>query len=107
MVKRIKKSTTTEKRVTGAQNMETTELITIWSKIESVRNGAEDDIAFLYDGRAYLCNHRNPANAHLVDNRVAKWSDFRKAQLEIEAELNRRGVSIRVDEPKRKKHGII
>lgn len=108
MVKKIKKLTTTkEKRVTGAQNMETTELITIWGKIESVRNKQEDAIAFMYDGKAYLCNHRRPANAHLVDNRVAKWNDFRRAQLEIEAELNSRGVSIRVDEPKRKKHGII
>lgn len=107
MVKRIEKLTTKEKRVTAAQNMETTELIGIWSKIESVRNKEEDSIAFLYDGKAYLCNHRRLANAHLVGDRVAKWSDFRKAQLEIEAELNSRGVSIRVDEPKRKKHGII
>lgn len=107
MVKRIQKLTTTENRVTGAQSLETTELISIWGKIESVRNKEEDSIAFMYDGKAYLCNRQRPANAHLVDNRVAKWKDFRKAQLEIEAELNARGVSIRVDEPKRKKHGII
>lgn len=108
MVKRIEKLTTTkEKRVTGAQNMETVDLIKIWSKIESVRLKEEDSIAFMYDGKAYLCNHRRPANAHLVGDRVAKWNDFRKAQLEIEAELNERGVSIRVDEPKRKKHGTI
>lgn len=107
MVKRIKKSTTTEKRVTGAQNMETVDLIKIWSKIESVRLKEEDSIAFMYDGKAYLCNLHRPESTHLVGDRVAKWKDFRKAQLEIEVELNNRGVSIRVDEPKRKKHGII
>lgn len=84
MVKRIQKSTTEEKRVTGA----------------------EDSIAFMYDGKAYLCNHKRPADAHLVGERVAKWKDFRRAQLEIEAELNARGVSIRVDELK-KKHGTV
>lgn len=105
MVKRIKKSTTTEKRVTGAEQMETSELISIWGKIESVRNKQEDAISFLYDGKAYLCNHRRPANAYLVGDRVATWKDFRKAQLEIEAELNARGVSIRVDEPKH--HGTV
>ena len=107
MVKRIEKLTTKEKRTTGAQNLETSELIKIWSKIESVRNKEEDAIAFLYDGKAYLCNHRRAANAHLVDNRVAKWKDFRRAQLEIEAELNSREVNICVDKPQRKKHGII
>lgn len=106
MVKRIKKSTTEEKiRTTGAQNMETVELTRIWNKIESVRTGAEDSIAFMYDGQAYLCNHRRPANAHMVGERIAKWKDFRKAQLEIEAELNARGVTIRVDNPKH--HGTV
>lgn len=105
MVKKIEKLTTKEKRTTGAQNLETSELIKIWGKIESVRTGAEDSIAFLYNGQAYLCNHRRPANAHMVGDRVAKWKDFRKAQLEIEAELNARGVTIRVDEPKH--HGTI
>ena len=107
MVKRIEKLTTKEKRTTGAQSLETSELIKIWSKIESVRNKEEDAIAFMYDGKAYLCNRQRPENTHLVDNRVAKWKDFRRAQLEIEAELNSRGGNICVDKPQRKKHGII
>lgn len=101
MVKKLERKTTTKERVTGAQNLETTELIKIWSKIESVRNKQEDSIAFLYDGQAYLCNHTRSENAHMVGDRIAKWWDFRKVQLEIEAELNSRGVSIRVDEPKK------
>lgn len=102
MVKRMQSKTTEEKRTaTGAQSLETAELITIWGKIESVRNGQEDTICFLYDGQAYLCNHTRPENAHMVGERIAKWWDFRKVQLEIEAELNDRGVSIRVDEPKK------
>lgn len=106
MVKRIKKRTTTEeKRITGAQSLETAELIKIWGKIESVRTGAEDSIAFLYNGQAYLCNHRRPADAHLIGDQVAKWKDFRRAQLEIEAELAERGVTIRVDNPKH--HGTV
>ena len=86
MVKRIKRKTT-EKRVTGAQNMETNALVDVWAKIESVRTGNEDCISFLYgDDVAYLCNQQ-AVPVYTVGERPGKWWDFRKVQLEIEAEL--------------------
>lgn len=80
---------------------DTTELIKLFSKIEELRMGYEDVLAFVYEGVPYMCNAH--ANSYTVGGKPAILDDFLKVKEEVEIELNCRGFSIHIRPPHKRK----
>lgn len=70
----------------------TTELIAIWSKIESLLNKQEDVLAFILEDTVYMCNAH--AGSYTVGGKPGTLKDFVHAQNRITSELESRGVTI-------------
>lgn len=75
---------------------DTTELIKLFSKIEELRMGYEDVLAFVYEGVTYMCNAH--ANSYTVGGKTGTPNDFLRVQEEIRTELNNRGITIHIQQ---------
>ena len=76
--------------------IDTTELIEIWSKIEAINNNQEDSTAFMFQGMPYIYNSRITP-MYFVNSKPAEWRDFVRVQNEISGVLRKRGIEITTD----------
>lgn len=77
------------------EKSETLDLIKVFLKIEELKNGYEDVLAFVYEGVVYMCNAH--ANSYTVGGTMGTPENFWKVQEELRGELERRGISIRLN----------
>ena len=74
------------------EKSETIDLMKTFLKIEELKKGTEDVLAFVYEDVVYMCNAH--ANSYTVGGKQGTPEDFWKVQEEIRCELERRGISI-------------
>lgn len=77
------------------EKSESIDLIRVLLKIEELKNGYEDVLAFVYEDVVYMCNAH--ANSYTVGGKQGTSKDFWKVQEELRGELERRGISIQLN----------
>jgi len=77
------------------EKSETIDLIKAFLKIEELKKGTEDVIAFVYEDVVYMCNAH--VNSYTVGGKQGALEDFWKVQEEIRCELERRDITIQLN----------
>lgn len=80
------------------QEKTTDELIVLWARIEELKQGYREVLAFMCAGKAYLANRHRTEGQYYIDDIPASLADFEKLQNEIATELTEnRHIVIKVE----------
>lgn len=78
-------------------------LIKLFSDLEKIKQGYEDTIAFVINGKVCMCNLKREKDRFIIDDKPVSPEDFWQIQEDVCIEIACRGISIHIRPPHKRK----